>query len=157
MAEAPPALPPTPEPADATEALIGHHPPARRVQIERLRRLNVGLVVGLIVLGLAWELWLAPLKGGTGALAIKVLPLTLAIAGLLKHRLYTTRWLSMLVLLYFTEGVVRATTEQGVSRGLAVAELAMSVTLFASCALYVKLRLKVLPPKAKGAKAREAA
>jgi uncharacterized membrane protein len=40
--------------------------------------------------------------------------------GLLRHRMYTYRWLSLLVWLYFTEGVVRATTEGGLSQRLAV-------------------------------------
>ena len=99
--------------------------------------------VALIALGMAWELYLAPLKGGTGALAWKVLPLTLALAGLLKHKLYTFRWLSMLILLYFTEGVVRGTTEGGVSQWLAWIETALSVTVFVGCSVYVRLRLRV--------------
>ncbi|RZL10349.1 MAG: DUF2069 domain-containing protein [Rubrivivax sp.] len=107
--------------------------------------------LGLIVLGVAWELWLAPLPGGTGALAWKVLPLTLGVAGLLKHKLYTYRWLSLLVWLYFTEGIVRLTSDRlPLSQALAGIELALSIVLFASCAVYVRLRLKVLPPKVKG-------
>jgi uncharacterized membrane protein len=80
-------------------------------------------------------------------LALKVIPLTLVIAGLLKHRLYTFRALSLLVLLYFTEGVVRATGDHGWSQGLAVAETVLSVSLFALTNVYVRVRLKVLPPK----------
>ena len=38
-----------------------------------------------------------------------MLPLVLPLAGLLKHRLYTYRWVSLLVWLYFAEGIVRAT------------------------------------------------
>ena len=97
-----------------------------------MRQLNVALLVALILLGLAWELVLAPLPGGTGALALKVLPLTLAIAGMLKHRLYTYRWMSLLVWLYFTEGVVRVTGDGGMSRVLAGLELAVSIGLFAT-------------------------
>ncbi|HEX5311572.1 DUF2069 domain-containing protein [Aquabacterium sp.] len=133
----------------APESLIvGEHPPERRRTIEHLRIVSLLCVVGLIVLGLAWELKLAPLAGGTGALAFKVLPLTLALSGLLKHRLYTYRWLSLLVWLYFTEGVVRATSDHGLSQQLAIIETALSVALFAACAIYVRLRLRVLPPKA---------
>jgi uncharacterized membrane protein len=141
-------LPSAPLP-DAVEPILGQHPPERQRQIEQLRLVNLGSLLGLIILGLAWELWLAPLKGGTGALALKVLPLTLGISGLLKHKLYTNRWLSMLVLLYFTEGVLRATTEQGATRLLAGAEITLSMALFAACSIYVRLRLKVLPPKDK--------
>lgn len=135
---------------EPVEALAGTHTPERLRHIGLLRSLAVGLTAGLIALGVAWELWLAPLPGGTGALALKVLPLTLAVAGLLKHRLYTYRWLSLLVWLYFTEGVVRATGDTGLSQMLAMAETGLSVLLFAACAVYVRLRLKVLPPKTKG-------
>jgi len=97
-------------------------------------------LLGLIVLGLAWELWLAPT--GSGTLAIKVLPLVFCVVGLLRHRMYTFRWLSLLVWLYFMEGVVRATTEQGWSRALAVAEIALCLLLFTSSALYIRWRLR---------------
>jgi uncharacterized membrane protein len=137
---------PTDELADP---IRGQHPPERLAWIDRLRWANIALLLGLIVLSLSWELWLAPLKGGTGALAIKALPLALGISGLLKHRMYTNRWLSLLVWLYFTEGVVRATSDQGLSQQLAVIELILSVGLFVCCAVYVKLRLRVLPPKPK--------
>ncbi len=116
-----------------------------------MRTLNLALLLALIALGVAWELWLAPLKGGTGMLALKVLPLTFAIAGMLKHRLYTYRWMSLLIWLYFTEGVVRASGDSGLSQILAGVEVALSVALFAACAVYVRLRLKVLPPKDKQA------
>lgn len=132
----------------ADDSVVGQHPPERLKQIATLRALTLGCTLGLIVLGLAWELWLAPVPGGSGgALALKVIPLTLVIAGLLKHRLYTFRALSLLVLLYFTEGVVRATGDHGWSQGLAVAETVLSVSLFALTNVYVRVRLKVLPPK----------
>ena len=41
-------------------------------------------VVALILLGLPWELWLAPT--GNGTLAIKVVPLLLPLAGLPQPR-----------------------------------------------------------------------
>ena len=41
-------------------------------------------------------------------LVLKALPLAIPLIGLLKHRMYTYRWVSLLVWIYFTEGVVRA-------------------------------------------------
>ncbi len=134
------------QPIDAPAAdhtVVGQHPPQRLARIQQLRGLTLLCTLTLIVLGLAWETKLAPLPGGTGALAIKALPLTLALAGLLKHKLYTFRWLSMLVLLYFTEGIVRGTNEHGLSQQLAWAEIALSVIVFAACSIYVRLRLRV--------------
>ncbi len=139
------------------DAFVGHHPSERLARIDRMRLLNVALLLSLIGLGLAWELWLAPLKGGSGALAVKVLPLTLAIAGMLKHRLYTYRWVSLLIWLYFTEGAMRATSDTGISQALAGIEVTLSAALFTACAVYIRLRLRVLPPKKKGKDANEAA
>lgn len=111
------------------------------------RLLAVGSLLGLIVLGLAWELWLAPLRPGGSWWAIKVLPLTLPLAGLLKHRMYTYRWLSLMVWLYFTEGAVRATSDSGLSAGLAAGQVLLCLVLFTACALHVRLRLKAAPPQ----------
>lgn len=108
------------------------------------RLLAVTSLLALIALGLAWELWLAPLREGGSWWALKVLPLTLPLSGLLKHRMYTYRWLSMLVWLYFTEGIVRATTESGLSAGLAWGQVVLCLSLFIACALHVKLRFKAV-------------
>lgn len=126
------------DPAQASPA-----PPALPSDaVQRTRALAVGCLLGLIVLGLAWELWLAPLRPGGSWWALKVLPLTLPLPGLLKHRLYTYRWLSLLVWLYFTEGIVRATSESGLSAALAWGQVALCLGLFAACALHVRLRLR---------------
>eukprot|EP01030_Chromulinospumella_sphaerica_P006981 gene6980-6829_t len=99
--------------------------------VELTRWMAVGSLLGLIVLGLAWELWLAPLRPGGSWWAIKVLPLCIPLAGLLKNRMYTYRWVSMLVWLYFIEGVVRAWVQT-----------LLCTTLFVACALHVRIRFK---------------
>jgi uncharacterized membrane protein len=106
------------------------------------RWLAAGSVLGLIALGLAWELWLAPLRPGGSWLVLKVLPLCLPLAGLLRNRMYTYRWVSLLVWLYFTEGVVRAYSDRGLSARLALLEVALCVALFAACVLHVRIRLR---------------
>jgi uncharacterized membrane protein len=108
--------------------------------VDGTRAVAVASLLGLIVLGLAWELWLAPT--GRGTLALKVLPLAVPLAGLLKRRLYTYRWVSLLVWLYFAEGVVRATSDRGPSVPLAAAEVALSLVLFGACAAHVRWRLR---------------
>ncbi|BDU57889.1 hypothetical protein LMORI2_08710 [Limnohabitans sp. MORI2] len=112
----------------------------RHVTLTRL--LAVTSLIALIVLGLAWELWLAPLRPGGTLLALKVLPLCFPLTGLLKNRMYTYRWLSLLIWLYFTEGVVRAWSDASPSNYLALVETALCVVLFTACALHVRLRLK---------------
>jgi uncharacterized membrane protein len=108
--------------------------------LERVRALAVACLLALIMLGLVWELWLAPTGNRTWAL--KVLPLAGALAGLLKHRMYTYRWVSLLVWLYVAEGAVRATTERGIVVPLALAEIVLSLILFAACAVHVRWRLR---------------
>jgi uncharacterized membrane protein len=125
-------------PAAAHEAAC----PASPTALARLTRgLAVACLVALIALGLAWELWLAPLRPGGSWWALKVLPLTLPLAGVLKMRLYTFRWLSLLVWLYFTEGVVRATSERAPSAVLAGLQVLLSLLLFVACAAHVRHRL----------------
>ena len=106
------------------------------------RRIAVASLTGLIVLGLAWELWLAPVRPGGTLLALKVLPLCFPLTGLLKNRMYTYRWLSLLIWLYFTEGVVRTWGDAAPSNYLALIEVVLCLALFAACALHVRLRLK---------------
>ena len=107
------------------------------------QRVAVASLLGLIVVGLAWELWLAPT--GNRTLALKVLPLTIPLAGLLKRRLYTYRWVSLVVWLYFIEGVVRSVGDRGLSAQLAMAEVLLCLILFAACAAHVHLRLRRSP------------
>lgn len=117
--------------------------PAIPSSVSATRWLAVGSLVGLIVLGLAWELWLAPLRPGGSWLALKVLPLVIPLAGLMKNRMYTYRWVSLLVWLYFTEGVVRAWSDlDGTGRLLALGEVVLCLALFAACAWHVRLRLR---------------
>ena len=110
--------------------------------VRRTRLLAVASLLGLIVLSLAWELLLAPLRPGGSWLALKALPLCLPLAGLLKNRMYTYRWVSLLVWLYFTEGVVRAWGDRPPGNWLAMVEVALCLALFAACAWHVRLRLR---------------
>lgn len=110
--------------------------------VDATRWLAAGSLVGLIALGLAWELWLAPLRPGGSLWAVKVVPLFFPLAGILRHRMYTYRWVSLIVWLYFAEGVVRAWSDKGLSAQLAWIEIVLCILLFAACAFHVRLRLK---------------
>ena len=114
--------------------------------VDWTRRLAVGSLLGLIVLGLLWELRLAPLHPGGSWLALKVLPLAWQLGGLLKKRMYTYRWVSLMIWLYFTEGVVRAASDLNrTSAALAAVEVLLCVVLFVACAVHVRWRLKHSP------------
>lgn len=104
-----------------------------------LRRVAAAALVALIVLALAWELWLAPLRPGGSLVALKALPLLLPLRGILEGRRYAYQWSSLLILAYFAEGVTRAWSEAGVSRGLALSEIGLSVLFFAAAVSYARL------------------
>ena len=96
-------------------------------------------LIALIFLCLAWELRLAPVQAGGSWLALKCLPLLAPLFGILHGRRYTYQWASMLILLYFTEGIVRATTEKGPSQWLALSEIALSLIFFCASVAYARL------------------
>lgn len=106
------------------------------------KALQIGASVSLITLILvciAWEGWLAPLKPQGSLLILKALPLLLPLFGILKGRRYTYQWASMFILFYFTEGVVRAWSDTGISSKLALIEILLSVIFFICAIFYAKL------------------
>src|SRR5690606_832617 len=109
-------------------------------------QLNPGLryaasisLICLIVLCVAWELWLAPLRPGGSWLVLKAIPLLFPLRGVLKGSLYTLQWAAMLILLYFMEGVVRAYSDPSpLSATMAVIEIALSLVFYLCAILYVR-------------------
>ncbi|HEY5801493.1 MAG TPA: DUF2069 domain-containing protein [Burkholderiaceae bacterium] len=96
-------------------------------------------LIALIVLCLAWETVLAPLQPGGSWLVLKIVPLLWPLAGVLKRDVYTLQWSSMLILLYFTEGVVRGWSDMNaLSAGLGWAEVALVVVYFFCAILYLR-------------------
>ena len=106
------------------------------------RTLAVGSLIGLILLSLLWELWLAPLRPGGSWLVLKALPLCIPLAGLLKNRMYTYRWVSLVVWLYFAEGVIRLQGDTWPSNACAAVEIVLCLMLFTASALHVRWRLR---------------
>jgi uncharacterized membrane protein len=94
-------------------------------------------LLALIVLSVAWEWWLAPLRPGGTALVLKAVPLLLALPGVWRRRLYTLQWASMLILLYFAEGIVRGWSDRGMSARLGWLEVALTVVFFVCTLAYV--------------------
>ncbi len=106
------------------------------------RQLQLGAsvsLIALILLCLLWESVLAPLKPSGSLLILKALPLLLPLFGILKGRRYTYQWSSMFILLYFTEGAVRAWADTGLSAKLALLEVVLSLIFFTCAIYYAKL------------------
>ena len=123
-------------------------PPDYTRWVDATRRAAVATLLALIALCLAWELVLAPLRPGGSWLALKALPLCIPLAGILRNRMYTYRWVSLMVWLYFTEAVVRGWSDRPPGNWLALAELLLCLILFAACAAHVRLRLRYAPSPA---------
>jgi uncharacterized membrane protein len=121
-------------------------PNALPTSIAWTRAVAVGSLLALIVLCLAWELWLAPT--GNKTLALKALPLAIPLAGFLKNRMYTYRWVSLFIWFYATEGCIRAYGDRGPSVPLAIAEVVLCLIMFAACSLHVRWRFSLLKKEA---------
>ncbi len=104
----------------------------------RLHQLASASLVMLIVLCVLWELVLAPLRPGGSWMVLKALPLLAPLAGTLRRNVYTMQWASMMILMYFTEGVVRAWSEQGLSQLLAGAEILFSTLYFFAAIFFLR-------------------
>jgi uncharacterized membrane protein len=104
-----------------------------------LPRIAAASLLALIVLCVAWELWLAPLRPGGSLLALKALPLALPIGGILRRKRYTYQWASMLILAYLAEGVTRGWSERGMSQLLAFGEILLSLAFFTAAVSYARL------------------
>jgi uncharacterized membrane protein len=131
------------EPTAANAAPEAVFPPSPELtsKLRLIQWLAVGSLLALIALGLAWELFLAPIRSGGSWLALKVLPLCIPLAGFLKNRMYTYRWVSLMVWLYFAEGITRAWSDRAPSNYLAMIEVVLCVLLFVACAMHVRLRV----------------
>jgi uncharacterized membrane protein len=99
----------------------------------------IAALVTLAVLCVLWEGMLAPIRPEGSWLVLKALPLLWPLFGLLRERVITFKWTLLLALVYFTEGVVRAWSDRGLSQQLAGLEVILSLALFAACAFYVRL------------------
>lgn len=93
----------------------------------------------LIIWCVLWEMVLAPLKPGGSWLVLKAAPLLLPLYGVWKRDLYTLQWTSMMILLYFTEGVVRGWSDADPeSAWLGWGEAAIVCVYFTCALLYLR-------------------
>lgn len=127
-------------PSSATEPAPASVHQARQIALNP--RYRVAAFVSLLLLFLlciAWELFLDPLVPGGSVYVLKALPLLFPLYGVYKGNLYTLQWSSMLVLLYFTEGVVRWYSDiSTTSSMLGAVETVLSLVFFLAAILYVR-------------------
>lgn len=101
-------------------------------------RLATATVAALVLLQVLWECWLAPLRPGGSWLVLKALPLALVWPRLARGNGRARQLTALLLLLYFTEGLVRGASESG--RYAVVAAMAALLAVVAFCALFLAHR-----------------
>jgi len=114
--------------------------------MRNLYRLALSAYIGLIILTLLWEGWLAPAPHFPPGfwLTLKSIPLLMPLFGLLHGTSYTYAWASMLILVYFVEGLVLAVSHRQEPFALhgvlpyALLEILLSTIFFFSAVFYVR-------------------
>ena len=101
------------------------------------------ILVALALLMIAWEGWIAPIRPGGSWLLLKALPPLLLLPKIWRGDVYTFKWAPLVMLFYFSEGVVRAWSEAGASRLAASLEIALAVAFIACCWMYIKAQPRV--------------
>ena len=104
-------------------------------------------LIALIFLCLGWELWWAPVRPGGSWLALKAVFLLAPLFGILRGKRYTYKWLLLFIQFYLLEGLTRATSDSGLSRGLAITETVLAAVLFVASILYVRATRPVRPER----------
>ncbi|MGA9962520.1 MAG: DUF2069 domain-containing protein, partial [Azonexus sp.] len=69
---------------------------------------------------------------------LKAVLLLAPLFGILRGKRYTYKWVSLFVQFYLLEGLVRATSDSGLSQKLAIGETLLAAILFVSVILYIR-------------------
>ena len=109
-----------------------------------LRR-GITALAALILLEVLWELLLAPVRPGGSWLALKALPLALLWPGLSRGVRRAGQWLSLLLPLYAAEALVRALTEGGRHRVVAIAVLIVALAAWGALLVALKTPRRAAP------------
>jgi len=96
------------------------------------------ILIALALLTIAWEARIAPIRPGGSWLLLKALPPLLLLPRIWRGDVYTFKWAPLVMLFYFTEGVVRAWAESGASRLMASIEVTLAVAFIFCCWRYIK-------------------
>mgnify|MGYP001359921901 FL=1 len=96
-------------------------------------------LICLIILNLLWEIFYNPLQENGSMMVLKSLILLIPLSGILKKNLYTYQWSSMLILLFFIEGVVRFYSEDELSQMMALFQIILTIIFFISTIFFCKI------------------
>ena len=97
-----------------------------------------GYALLILLLVLWYGVW-SPSTLPTGlVLVFLLLPLMFPLAGMIRGKIYTHAWMSMLILFYFIHGVGEAWTTPE-DRTYAIAEIILSLVIYIGSMAYVRL------------------
>ena len=96
-------------------------------------------LICLIILNLLWEIFYNPLQEDGSLMVFKSLILLIPLSGILKKNLYTYQWSSMLILLFFIEGVVRFYSEDELSQMMALFQIILTIIFFISTIFFCNI------------------
>jgi len=102
-----------------------------------LHWLILGCWLGLVLV-LSAPLVFSP-AASVGLWLMQIVPLLLTLPGLLRHRPRALQWLGFLVLFYFINGVLQASSAAPLQRGLGALTLLLCVTLFTAVIVAIRL------------------
>lgn len=110
--------------------------------------LSTVLAIALITLGIAWETVLDPIRPGGSWLALKVVPLGFALRGLYQSRIYTFKWMSLLIWIYVGEALVRIVGLSASERLLAwnslVLSVGLAITILAGARAQIRIKKRLM-------------
>ena len=78
------------------------------------------------------------MREGGSWLVLKALPLCLPLTGILKKRIYTYQYSSMLILIYFAEACMRLADTALASRICAAISVLLCIAFFLGCLAFIK-------------------
>lgn len=97
------------------------------------------LLLTLIIFNVFWELWLDPLVPGGSLYVLKVMPLFFLLYGTYKGDIYLLQWLSLVILFYVMEGIVRMMSDTtSISNILGLVEFVLSTGIFICSLAYLR-------------------
>ena len=110
--------------------------------LKNARATHLGMllsIVSLMLICFLWETWLAPLRPGGTWLAVKAAPLILPLMAVRQRNLYRLQLSSILIWLYFTEGVVRGFSDLNrLSSWLGWCEALAALSFFLCAIFYIQ-------------------
>jgi len=92
-------------------------------------------LIALIFLNLLWEIGFNPIHSKTTWMVLKSAILLVPLVGILKKDRYTFQWSSMLIMIFFIEGVVRYYSDVSPSKEFALVQTCLTI-LFFLCSIY---------------------